>query len=92
MQTGKAFIVHSTFLAPAGAQWVTICVSPSVRDKVFFLHLSGTNLQAISQHSVRMSAVSQSAVSQSVSLSTAVNLHLPRSEAGTLVNLLVCLA
>ena len=40
------------FLAPTGALGVTLSVRLSVRYKVLSLHLSGSNLQAISLQSV----------------------------------------
>ena len=40
------------FLAPTGAQGVTMSVCLSVCDKVLSLHLSGSNLQAVNQQSV----------------------------------------
>ena len=52
-------------MAPTGAQGVTICVCLSVRYKVLSLHLSGSNVQAVSQSAVsQQSGSSQSAVSQ----------------------------
>ena len=41
------------FILGSDRKEVTISVRLSVCDKVFFLHLSGSNLQAISQQSVR---------------------------------------
>ena len=47
-----------TFLSSTGAQGVTL----SVADKVFSLHLSGSNLQAISQQSVKSQSSTQRAL------------------------------